>query len=125
MNKQSFVLYESVYKQFQIIRDRLGDSEAVEYINAIMEFGLYGVIPEEESSVMLYGFEQAITSIDRAKQRHEWAVEGGKKGGRPQITLSKEDILEQKEIHKTWKNTAEYFGIDVDTLRKIRKNYGI
>lgn len=125
MNASSFVFYESVYKQIQVLRERLGNDVAMEYMNAVMEFGLYGVVPEEESDVWLYGFEQTMTSIDRAKKRHEWSVEQGKRGGRPQIELTKEEILKQKQINKTWKATAEYFCIDADTLRKIRKGYGI
>lgn len=125
MNDSSFVLYESVYKQAQILEKRVGADAAMHFMNAIMEFGLYGVIPEEDDEVWLYGFEQTITSIDRAKKRHIQAVEGGKKGGRPAIEIPKDEIIQKKAELKTWIAVAAYFGIDVDTLRKIRKNYGI
>lgn len=125
MNSASFVLFESTYKQVQTLEKRLGTEVAMHYMNAIMEFGLYGVIPEEDDDVWLYGFEQTITSIDRAKQRHEWAVEAGKKGGRPQVVLQKEDIIQKKAELKTWRAVAAHFGINEDTLRKIRKDYGI
>ena len=57
MNSASFVLFESTYKQVQTLEKRLGTEVAMHYMNAIMEFGLYGVIPEEDDDVWLYGFE--------------------------------------------------------------------
>ena len=96
MNKGSFVLYESVYKQFELLKKRKPES-AGDFIEAIMEFGLYGVIPDEESDVWLYGFEQSITSISAAKDRYNTAIENGKKGGRP------------KEVDETKKKKSELF----------------
>ena len=55
-NTESFVLYESVYKQFEILKKR-NPAVATNFIEAIMEYGLYGVVPDEESDVWLYGFE--------------------------------------------------------------------
>ena len=76
-NKSSFVFYESVYKQANALHKRNKKEEELELLRAIMEFGLYGVIPEEESDVWLYGFEQAATSISAAKTRYEAAKEQG------------------------------------------------
>lgn len=123
MNNESFVLYESVFKQVEILEKRLGKEVAFDYIKAIMEFGLYAVVPEEESSVWLYGFEQSITSIGAAKQRYNAAVENGKKGGRKKIELNQEEVMQKKEELKTWKAVAEYYGIEADTLRKIRNQW--
>lgn len=122
-NTESFVLYESVYKQFEILKKRR-PVVATDFIEAIMEYGLYGVIPDEESDVWLYGFEQSITSIQRAKDRYIAAVENGSKGGRPSKNLNKEEVLQKKEELKTWKAVAKFYGIDEDTLRKIRKSWG-
>ncbi len=121
-NTESFVLYESVYKQFEILKKRKPDA-ATDFIEAIMEYGLYGVVPDEESDVWLYGFEQSITSIQRAKDRYAAAVENGSKGGRPSKNLNKEDVLQKKEELRTWKAVAKFYGIDEDTLRKIRKSW--
>ena len=122
-NTESFVLYESVYKQFEILKKRK-PAVVTDFIEAIMEYGLYGVIPDEESDVWLYGFEQSITSIQRAKDRYIAAVENGSKGGRPSKNLNKEEVLQKKEELKTWKAVAKFYGIDEDTLRKIRKSWG-
>lgn len=121
-NTESFVLYESVYKQFEILKKRKPDA-ATDFIEAIMEYGLYGVVPDEESEVWLYGFEQSTTSIQRAKDRYAAAVENGSKGGRPSKSLNKEDVLQKKEELRTWKAVAKFYGIDEDTLRKIRKSW--
>mgnify|MGYP001775837967 CR=1 FL=1 len=118
-NTESFVLYESVYKQFEILKKRK-PAVATDFIEAIMEYGLYGVVPDEESDVWLYGFEQSITSIQRAKDRYIAAVENGSKGGRPSKNLNKEEVLQKKEELKTWKAVAKFYNISEDTLRKLR-----
>ena len=82
-NKEAFVFYESMYKQLMILYKRGKLKEYVELSIAIQEYGLYGVIPDEESDVWLYGFEQAATNIRVAKDRYEIAKENGSKGGRP------------------------------------------
>ena len=122
INTESFVLYESVYKQFEILKKR-NPAVATNFIEAIMEYGLYGVVPDEESDVWLYGFEQSITSIQRAKDRYIASVENGRKGGRPSKNLNKEEVLQKKEELKTWKAVAKFYSIDEDTLRKIRKSW--
>lgn len=82
-NKEAFVFYESMYKQLMILYKRGKLKEYVELSIAIQEYGLYGVIPDEDSDVWLYGFEQAATNISVAKDRYETAKENGSKGGRP------------------------------------------
>ena len=118
-NTESFVLYESVYKQFEILKKRK-PAVATDFIEAIMEYGLYGVVPDEESDVWLYGFEQSITSIQRAKDRYIASVENGRKGGRPPKNLDKDEVLQKKEELKTWKAVAKFYNISEDTLRKLR-----
>ena len=121
-NTESFVLYESVYKQFEILKKRK-PAVATDFIEAIMEYGLYGVVPDEESDVWLYGFEQSITSIQRAKDRYIASVENGRKGGRPPKNLDKDEVLQKKEELKTWKAVAKFYNISEDTLRKLRNTW--
>lgn len=123
MNNESFVFYESAYKQMAILEKRLGAEEAYTFTKAVIEYGLYGVIPEEESSVWLYGFEQTITSISKAKDRYSAAVENGKKGGRPTIELKEQEVAEKKKELKTWKAVADYYGITEQTLRNKRTEW--
>lgn len=122
MNNQSFVLYESVYKQVQIIEKRLGAEKAMEFMNAIMEFGLYGVMPPEESDIWLYGFEQTITSISNAKDRYAAAVENGKKGGRKK-TIDDSQVIKLKEQGLTNKQVAEHMNCSVSSVEKISRKF--
>lgn len=125
MNNESFVMYESVYKQAAILEKRLGKEIAYDFLKAVIEFGLYGVLPDEDDLVWLYGFEQTITSISKAKDRYTAAVENGKKGGR-KPTIDKEKVLALKAQGLTNKQVAEEVGCSVSSVEKInaenRKN---
>lgn len=123
MNNESFVFYESAYKQMAILEKRLGAEEAYAFTKAVIEYGLYGAIPEEESNVWLYGFEQTITSISKAKDRYSAAVENGKKGGRPSIALNEQEVNERKRELKTWKAVADSYGVTEQTLRNKRAEW--
>ena len=123
MNTESFVYYESVYKQAEILEKRLGIETAYRFQKAVIEFGLYGVLPEEDSDVWLYGFEQTITSIQKAIDRRNKSIENGKNGGRPKILLEESAVLAKKEELGTWKKVAEFYGIDEKTLKKNRDSW--
>lgn len=121
-NKSSFVFYESVYKQANALHKRNKKEEELELLRAIMEFGLYGVIPEEESDVWLYGFEQAATSISAAKTRYEAAKENGSKGGRP-VKFPMMDMVKYREQGMTNNQIAAYMGCSVKTVENKLKQY--
>ena len=121
-NSCSFVFYESVWKQYQILDARRPDA-AKAFMRAVIEYGLYDIVPPEDDEVWMYGLEQTITSIDAAKGRREKNQEDGSKGGRPAIRFERELIEQKKQELKTWKAVAEFLGIDEKTLRKIRSNW--
>ena len=125
MNKESFVFYESVAKQGDRLADKLGKEVAFDFYKAVIDFGLYGVLPDEDSNVWLYGFEQTITSISAAKDRYSAAIENGKKGGRPK-KIDADKVLELKQEGMTNKQVAERLGCSVSSIEKInagnRKN---
>ena len=121
-NSCSFVFYESVWKQYQILDARRPEA-AKAFMRAVIEYGLYDIVPPEDDEVWMYGLEQTITSIDAAKGRREKNQEDGSKGGRPAIRLERELIEQKKQELKTWKAVAEFLGIDEKTLRKIRSNW--
>lgn len=121
MNTESFVLYESVYKQMHLLEKRLGKEKAYDFIKSIAEFGLYGEIPEEEAEVWLYGFEQAITSISAAKDRYSAQIENGKKGGR-KPSIDKEKVLELKQQGLTNTKIQGEMGCSVSSVEKIIAN---
>lgn len=121
-NSCSFVFYESVWKQYQILDVRRPEA-AKAFIRAVIEYGLYDIIPPEDDEVWMYGLEQTITSIDAAKGRREKNQEDGSKGGRPTVRFERELIEQKKQELKTWKAVAEFLGIDEKTLRKIRSSW--
>ena len=121
-NSCSFVFYESVWKQYQILDARRPEA-AKAFMRAVIEYGLYDIVPPEDDEVWMYGLEQTITSIDAAKGRREKNQEDGSKGGRPAIRFERELIEQKKQELKTWKAVAEFLGIDEKTLRKIRSNW--
>lgn len=121
-NSCSFVFYESVWKQYQILDARRPEA-AKAFMRAVIEYGLYDIVPPEDDEVWMYGLEQTITSIDAAKGRREKNQEDGSKGGRPAIRFERELIEQKKQELKTWKAVAEFLGIDEKTLRKIRNNW--
>lgn len=122
MNNESFVLYESVFKQSEILAKRLGKEAAYDFIEAIMAFGLYGEFPEEDSAVWLYGFEQSITSISAAKSRYEAAVENGKKGGRPK-KIDEEVVIWRHEEGDTNAEIAKQVKCSISSVEKILAKY--
>lgn len=123
MNTQSFVLYESVYKQFEIVEQRKGPEAACAFIKDVMNFGLYGEIPNKENESWLYGLEQIMTSIACAKDRYTAARENGKKGGRPHLELDRQEVAEKKEELGTWKAVAQYYDVSEQTLKNYRKSW--
>ena len=123
MNSESFVFYESVYKQAERLEKKLGKEVGYDFLKAVIEFGLYGAVPDEDDNAWLYGLEQTITSIGAAKDRYAAAVENGKKGGRKKIELNQEEVMKKKAELKTWKAVAAFYKVDEDTLRKIRKHW--
>ena len=104
-NSCSFVFYESVWKQYQILDARRPEA-AKAFMRAVVEYGLYDIVPPEDDEVWMYGLEQTITSIDAAKGRREKNQEDGSKGGRPAIRFERELIEQKKRELKTWKAVA-------------------
>ncbi len=108
MNTEKFILYESVYKTAARLEKR-DKEKAWDYIKAVMEYGLYGIEPDEDDDVWLYGLEGDFTSIGAAQKRYDKAIENGKKGGRPQkctveqVVAAKAQGLTNKEIAEMYK----------------------
>ena len=123
MNSESFVFYESVYKQAERLEKKLGKEVGYDFLKAVIEFGLYGAVPDEDDNAWLYGLEQTITSIGAAKDRYAAAVENGKKGGRKRVELNQEEVMKKKAELKTWKAVAAFYKVDEDTLRRVRKQW--
>ena len=112
--KQSFVLYESAYAQFERLLKAKQVEGANNYINAVMQYGLYGVQPDEEDKVWLYGLDNVIASIDSAKPNY-----------RKKINIQKDELAKCLMEGRTQANIAEIFNCSVDTIQRRIKEYGL
>ena len=74
-HKESFVIYESVYAQFERMLKADDIKGAASYIDAVMQYGLYGALPDEDSPVWIYGLDNVIASIDSAKARYREKID--------------------------------------------------
>lgn len=121
MPNNSFVFYESFYTYVQeTLRKRKGDKEALDFLAAIIEYGLYGVVPDETSDLWLYNLRQEFELIDRAKERYNAAVENGKKGGRPK-KITPEEVAAAAQTGMTNKEIAEQYQVSERTVRRAKE----
>ena len=123
INNESFVLYESAYKQVRRISEKMGAEAGMKLLEDIANFGLYGIWPEDDSDSFLYGFEQIATSISNAKDRHAKAKVDGAKGGRPKVELDKEMVYLAYNELRNWEKVAARFNVSDRTLREKRKEW--
>ena len=123
INNESFVFYESAYKQVMHIANKVSAEAAIQLMSDLARFGLYGEWPDEDSVSFIYGFEQMATSISSAKDRHAKSKENGAKGGRPKVELDKDLVmLAYNELHN-WEKVAARFTVSAKTLREKRKEW--
>lgn len=122
MKGNSFVMYRSYYNTYLKIKER-NPQEAFEYIDAILNYGFIGDVPDEDSPVWMYGLDTTFSTIDASISRYTKAENSN--GGRPRIAVTAEQIYEQMALFNTWKEVAAALSIDEDTLRKLRNQYNI
>jgi len=118
--EESFVCYESYFKQAVKTGDLFGKEVGFDFLIAIMKYGLYGEKPDENDIVWGYGLESVFTNIARSKIRYEKAKENGKKGGAPE-KYSKEQVAELKEQGYTNKEIATALGCSEKTVQRKLK----
>ena len=112
--KNSFVLYESVYVQYDRLMRRGKVQAAQEFINAVMRYGLYGDTPDEESEIWDYGFDGVVATISSAKDRYT-----------KRIDIPREELERLLTEGRTQQEIASYYGCSVDTVQRRIKSYGI
>lgn len=112
--KNSFVLYESVYVQYDRLMRRGKVQAAQEFINAVMRYGLYSDTPDEESEIWDYGFDGVIATISSAKDRYT-----------KRIDIPREELERLLAEGRTQQEIASYYGCSVDTVQRRIKSYGI
>ena len=87
---------------------------AASYIDAVMQYGLYGALPDEDSPVWLYGLDNVIASIDSAKARY-----------REKIDIPEDELIACLKKGMTNDEIAEYFKCSSRTITRRKKAYGI
>ena len=109
----SIPFYNTWYQQIQRIREMRGAEEACNYIEAILDYAFYDILPPSESSVYLYGFDTIKQQIDIAN--------GQTISGRPKKSISYSDIMYYKQAGKTVKEIAQIFNVSEGTIyRRLR-----
>lgn len=116
----AIVIYQSMYKQFLRLSKK-NPEMAIEYITALLKYGFEGIEPDEDSDVMMYGFDADKIALDNAAVRYLKAQENGAKGGRPSTKITAAMAYEKYEQLHNWDAVAKYFGTSRRTLERIRQ----
>lgn len=112
--KNSFVCYESVYRQFERLIRRGKQQEANDFIVAVMRYGLYGEKPDEDSEIWDFGFDGIIATISSAKDRYQ-----------KKFSIPKEELESMLRSGMTQQRIADYYGCSVDTVQRRMKEYDL
>ena len=123
MEYDNFVFYGSWRESLEGFREEFGDDYAKEALWNLMLAATAGDIETERKSIIGFISGAVMPNVNKAKDRYAAAIENGKKGGRPKVDLNEQEVLAKKKELGTWKATAQYFGVDEDTLRKQRKTW--
>lgn len=112
--KGSFVFYESYGKQFERLCKRGKADKALEYITAVLRYGLYSEVPPEEAEVWDFGFDGVIATINSAKANRA-----------KKINIPAEELKTYLDAGNTQEEIAGIYGCSVDTIQRRIKEYGI
>ena len=123
MEYENFVFYGSWRETLEGFREEFGDEYAKETLWNLMTCATAGDIETTKKSIIGFVSGAVMPNIDAAKKRYEASVENGKKGGRPPLTLNKEEVMKKKLELKTWKAVAAYYGVTEQTLKKKRDEW--
>ena len=112
--KNSFVCYESVYRQFERLIRRGKQQEANDFIAAVMRYGLYGEKPDDDSEIWDFGFDGIIATISSAKEKYN-----------KKINIPEDELSAMLASGETQQQIAEYYHCSVDTIQRRMKQYGL
>lgn len=119
----AFVFYESFLKNIQQVERFQGKEAAYDYMMDLIEYGLYGLVPDENSITWLYGFEHMRDSIDIAQNRREKQIAQGKMGGRPRKMVDIKEILFLKQQGLSLRAISDKLHISEKTARRRIQEY--
>lgn len=78
-SRDSFVFYASWWNAIKNLKEDV----RWDVLTAIMEYGLHGVLVENQGRITRAFIEMAKPNIDANKERYELAIKNGRKGGAP------------------------------------------
>lgn len=119
-DKNSFVFYQTIDQEQRRLYEAEGVETAYGYLLAVINYGLYGITPNEQDRVWLYGLDQTFHTIDTAKNRYNKAVENGRNGGAP-AKYDKEKIAQMKAQGVKNEEIAKQVGCSISTVEKTPK----
>lgn len=90
------------------------------FFEELFQYRMDGTEPEIQSDLERMALTVIFPIVDASVERYEKNKENGAKGGRPKRWIPPEEWKAYREEHSQ-KETAEHFGIHVDTLRKWEK----
>ena len=88
--------------------------EASAYIEAVMSYGLYGEVPDDESEIWDYGFDGVVATINTAKERYT-----------KRVNIPQEELELYLEEGLTLKEIATIYNCSDDTVSRRMKQYGL
>ncbi|MBQ4109488.1 MAG: helix-turn-helix domain-containing protein [Clostridia bacterium] len=78
-NAESFVFYPSFAETVNDFPEEIGNK----LLRAIVNYGTYGIMPDDEDYIIKGVMRTIKRNIDKAKERYAETVANGEKGGRP------------------------------------------
>ena len=112
--KNSFVLYESVYAQYDRLKSKRKLEEADALIESVMRYGLYEEYPPDDSIVWDLGFDGVIATISAAKSKYK-----------QKILVPENDLRALLDEGYTQKEIADFYNCSTDTIQRRMREYGI
>ena len=122
MDGNTFVMYRSYFNTYELLRKKRPE-DAAKFLDAIVRYGFTGEMPEADDDIWLYNLETIFAQMEASDNKYQRALNN--KGGRPSLDIPKSSIEDLIEQYNTWTEIAKELKIDVDTLRKLRNQYGI
>ena len=90
------------------------------FFEELFQYRMDGTEPEIQSDLERMALTVIFPIVDASVDRYEKSKENGAKGGRPKRWIPPEEWQAYRKEHSQ-KETAEHFGISVDTLQRWEK----
>lgn len=100
--------------------DMLPEERRWPFFKELFRYRMDGTEPEPQTDLEQMALINIFPVVDASVERYEKNKENGAKGGRPKRWIPPEQWKAFRKTH-TQKETAEHFGISVDTLQRWEK----